>query len=90
MTFYLLDKNKIPKKSVECKTFWDFYDDRNKLISGIKFIKWKDSKGYKYVMDLDRDNVKYSSPENPNKFYMWTQYVAFKTPITDYEEDACF
>lgn len=91
MTFYLLDKNKLQKRNVDFKTFWDFYDEKDEHISGIKFVHWKDEKNYTYLMDLARDTVVYSEPQLARpKFKKWPQYEAFKNPITDYEEDACF
>ena len=90
MTFYLLDKSRQNKRTVDFKTFWDFYDEKDEHISGIKFVQWIDAKNLTYTWDLDRDVVTYTSLEKPGRQKIWTTYNAFKIPVTDYDEDACF
>ncbi len=86
MIFSIFTKEKELISSVNCNTFWDFFDDRDQYISGARFVKWRDSDNM-YVFDLCKDSVYYSTKQKPDKFKIWTTYAAFKMPVEQCDSD---
>lgn len=89
MDFILCYKNG-SEKTLKFRTFWDFFDVKDKHIAGVDFIIWMCGKGYEYCFDIKKNNVLIKHITE-KKFKKWFEYEAFKKPVElETDEDVLF